>query len=162
MTDYFALLNEPRRPWLEPDTLKQKFLTLSAQCHPDRVQQGNEEERAAAHGRYTDLNVAYNCLRRPKDRLLHLLELERGAKPRQVENIPPGLMDVLLEVSQLCRKADAFLAEKASVTSPLLRVQMFERAQALTEKLIQQQKTINARQEKLVEELRELDAVWES
>ncbi len=36
VTDYFALLNEPRRPWLEPETLKSKFLALAAEAHPDK------------------------------------------------------------------------------------------------------------------------------
>ena len=35
MTDYFNLLSEPRRPWLNPEALKQKFLNLSAEVHPD-------------------------------------------------------------------------------------------------------------------------------
>jgi hypothetical protein len=37
MQDAFALLNEPRRPWLEAEALKQKFLALSSAVHPDRV-----------------------------------------------------------------------------------------------------------------------------
>ena len=42
MTDYFALLNEPRRPWLDADLLKQTFLTLSAGAHPDKIHSANE------------------------------------------------------------------------------------------------------------------------
>src|SRR5437588_1193641 len=160
MTDYFALLNEPRRAWVDPGALKQKFLTLTAQSHPDHLQQGSEREKHERHERYTELNAAYNCLRHPKERLLHFLELERGAKPSQVENIPPDLMDLFLEVSQLCRQADAFLAEKAAVTSPLLQVQMFERAQEWTQKLTTLLKQLNARQEKLTTALKDLDAAW--
>jgi len=36
MTDYFALLDEPRRPWLDVSSLKQKFLARSSEVHPDR------------------------------------------------------------------------------------------------------------------------------
>ena len=79
MTDFFALLDEPRRPWLESELLKQKFLALSATVHPDRVHNLGDAERAAAQERYTELNAAYNCLREPKDRLHHLLQLELGA-----------------------------------------------------------------------------------
>src|SRR5213593_156293 len=121
MTDYFALLAEPRRPWFDPCSLKQKFLTLSAQVHPDRVHNASDAAKHSAQDRYTELNAAYNCLRDPKERLLHLLELERGEKPKQIENIPPDLMNVFLDISQLCREADAFLTEKAGVTSPLLQ-----------------------------------------
>ena len=37
MTDAFALLSEPRRPWLDAEALKARFLPLSAAVHPDRV-----------------------------------------------------------------------------------------------------------------------------
>ena len=103
MTDHFALLNEPRRPWVDPDSLKQKFLALSAEVHPDRVHNSGDSEKQRAQERYTDLNAAYNCLREPKSRLQHLLELELGVKPGNVQSIPPDLMDVFLEVSQACR-----------------------------------------------------------
>ena len=46
MADYFALLDEPRRPWLDPEELKAKFHALTATVHPDRVQQ--KHMRAAA------------------------------------------------------------------------------------------------------------------
>src|SRR5207248_6844470 len=127
MTNYFALLNEQRRPWIDPGLLKQKFLGLSAAVQPDRVHGACESERRAAQERYAELNVAYNCLREPKERLAHLLELETGAKPKQVQNIPSDLMDAFMEVTNVCRGADAFLAEKAATTSPMLRLQLFER-----------------------------------
>ena len=162
MTDHFALLNEPRRPWVDPDSLKQKFLALSAEVHPDRVHNSGDSEKQRAQERYTDLNAAYNCLREPKSRLQHLLELELGVKPGNVQNIPPDLMDVFLEVSQACRDADAFLAETATVNSPLLRVQMFERGQEWTGKLTALQKRLNSRHERLMEELKSIDAGWDA
>src|SRR5438132_9046006 len=51
MIDYFALLHEPRRPWLDPDLLKQKFISLSAEVHPDRVHLAGEAEKHAAQQR---------------------------------------------------------------------------------------------------------------
>lgn len=162
MTDYFALLNEPRRPWIEPETLKQRFLALSAQVHPDRVHNLSEAERQAAQQRYTELNSAFNCLREPKDRLRHLLELELGAAPKNTQNIPSTLADLFLEISQLCRQTDSFLTEKNEITSPLLKVQGFERSQEWTEKLQTLQRKINDRHEALVGELKELDSKWEA
>src|SRR5882724_8328072 len=131
MTDYFALLDEPRRPWIDPGRLKQKFIARSAQVHPDRVHNSPDAERRAAGASYAELNTAYNCLREPKDRLRHLLELESGAKLADMERIPSGTMDAFFEVAHLCREADALLAEQAAVTSPLLKLQFFERAQEL-------------------------------
>lgn len=160
MTDYFSLLNEPRRPWLEPEQLKQKFLALSATVHPDRSHNLSEAEREQAQQRYTELNAAYNCLRDPRNRLRHLLELERGSAPKDIQQIPPDLMNVFMEVGQVCRQADAFLAEKDKVSSPLLKVQMFERGHDWTEKLRHLQHSVSARRESLVEELKAIDAAW--
>ena len=162
MTDYFALLNEPRRPWLDAEVLKEKFLALSATVHPDRVHNLGEAERAAAQERYTELNAAYNGLREPKERLRHLLELELGALPKDIQRIPSELMDLSLEVGKACRDADAFLAEKAKVTSPLLQVTFFERGQEFVETLQTLQRRVNSLNDRLNEELKRVDTEWES
>src|SRR6266536_2692354 len=111
MTDCFALLGEPRRPWIDPEALKLKFLALAAEVHPDRVHRATPLEKQAATQRYAELNAAYRCLCEPKERLFHLLELECGIKPDDVHPISPAAMDASLEVSHLCRAADASLAE---------------------------------------------------
>jgi curved DNA-binding protein CbpA len=160
MVDYFAVLDEPRRPWLNPDELRSKFLILSAQVHPDRVHGADDATRQAAQTSYAELNAAFNCLREPKDRLRHLLELELGVKPKDVQGVPPDLMTLLMEVSRLCREVDAFLVEKAKVTSPLLQVQVFARGQEWTEGLMALQKRINSWREQLEAELKEIDASW--
>jgi DnaJ-domain-containing protein 1 len=162
MVDYFALFAEPRRPCVDADALKTRFLAFSAEVHPDRVHTASAAERDAAQRRYVELNAAYHCLREPKERLRHLLELERGAKPEVVQNIPPDLMDQFLEVSQLCRAVDAFLQEKRQVNSPLLKVQMFERGLERTDHLNALQQKLNAQREALLEELSALNAAWES
>lgn len=160
MTDHFVLLNEPRRPWLEAEALKEKFLALSTEVHPDRVHQASEAEKLAANRRYTDLNAAYNCLREPRDRLRHLLELELGKKPSDLTNVPNDLMDLFFTVGKSLREADAFLAEKGRASSPLLQVQFFERGQEWVEKLSDVRQSIAARRDPLVNELKTLDASW--
>jgi len=161
MTDYFALLKEQRRPWLDPDLLKQKFLALSAEVHPDRVHGADESEKRAAQERYAELNAAYNCLREPKERLGHLLELETGAKPKQVQNVPSDLMNAFMEITNVCRGADAFLAERNATTSPLLKLQLFESGQEWTEKLMALQGKINSWREELLARVKEIDREWE-
>ncbi len=158
--DYFALLEQPRRPWLDPGVLKEKFLAASATAHPDRAHGGDATQRQAAQQNYTELNAAYNCLREPKDRLRHLIELERGHKPSDLQRIPPDLMETFMQVGQLCREADGFLKDKANVTSPLLRVRLFEAGQEWTEKLMGRQREIVQRQETLLQELQRLDQRW--
>src|SRR5271154_2926927 len=129
MTDNFALLNEPRRPWLDVDLLKQKFLAQSASLHPDHIHSASESDKADATKKFTELNAAFNCLAEPKLRLLHLLELELGAKPKDIQQIPAALADLFAEVANCCRNVDGFLAEKSRTTSPLVQVQFFERGQ---------------------------------
>src|SRR5688572_12200564 len=107
MADYFALLDEPRRPWLDSDSLKQKFLTLSTSAHPDRVHTATPTEKEFANRRFSDLNAAFTCLREPKDRLRHLLELELGAKPKDLQEIPPDPADLFLEIAGLRQEAIA-------------------------------------------------------
>ncbi len=160
MTDNFALLNEPRRPWLETDLLKQKFLALASEAHPDRVHNAGESEKAVATRRYAQLNAAYNCLAEPKLRLLHLLELELGAKPKDIEQIPGTLADLFAEVATVCRNVDNFLVEKSKVTSPLLQVQLFERAQEWIAQLNVLQKKLNELSAQLTDRLKALDAKW--
>ncbi|MDB6121313.1 MAG: hscB [Pedosphaera sp.] len=162
MIDNFALLNEPRRSWIDPDALKTKFLALSSEVHPDRVHNASEAEKQAANQRYSELNAAYNCLREPKERLQHLLELELGTKPKDIQRIPAGTMDEFFEVGQLCRQVDTFLTEKSKVTSPMLKVQLFERSQEWTDKLNTLQQKINARRETVISELQAMNPAWEA
>jgi curved DNA-binding protein CbpA len=162
MVDYFALLDEPRRPWLDAEPLKESFLKLSATVHPDRVHNLSETERAAAQERYTELNAAYQCLREPKERLHHLLELERGAVPKDIQRIPSELMDLSLEIGQACREADGLLAEKAKASSPLILVKLFERSQDHAEKLQGLRKRVNPLNERLNEELKRIDTEWQA
>lgn len=160
MTDYFSLLQQPRRPWLDPEILKQQFLTLSAAAHPDRFHGRPELECRAANERFSQLNAAHACLREPRDRLRHLLELETGRKPSDLQEIPDVLANLLLEVAALCREADGFLARREAITSPLLRAQNFEQVQQWMDRLNQPQKRIAALQAACLARLRQLDSTW--
>jgi curved DNA-binding protein CbpA len=160
MTDYFSLLDEPRRPWLDSGALKQKFLALSASLHPDKIHSAGEAEKSSAAKQFAELNAAFNCLTTPKLRLLHLLQLELDAKPKDVQQIPPALADLFAEVATACRNTDTFLAEKHRATSPLVQVQFFERAQEWIEKLKQTQAGLRQLNEKLTVELKSIDTAW--
>ena len=160
MTDYFVLLDEWRRPWLEAAALKSKFMALAAEAHPDKQHNAGELQKAEANRRYAELNAAYQCLTEPKSRLLHLLQLERDAKPAEVQKIPSALANLFAEVAMTCRNTDAFLAEKNRTTSPLLRAQMFERGQEWVEELRGLQSKLTGLHNKLLEELKSIDAAW--
>lgn len=160
MTDHFALLDEPRRPWLDADALKAKFLARTAEVHPDRFHNAPAAERAAAQDRYTALNAAFNTLREPKDRLQHLLELESGTKPGNIQSTPPELTDLFFAVGQLCRDVDFFLLEKGRANSPLLKVKMFQRAMDWTTQLNALQAKLRAKRSEVEADLLAMNDAW--
>ena len=160
MTDYFDLLGEQRRPWLDAEHLKAKFLSLSANFHPDHVRNPDEGEKSAGAPRFADLNTAYNCLREAKSRTRHLLELELGHEAEKVSEIPPDLANLFIEVAQVCREAGDYLVERSKTCSPLLRVQLFERGQELADRLQMLRLQLSQRQEAPTRDLKSLDAEW--
>jgi hypothetical protein len=160
MIDYFNLLGQPRRPWLESEILKETFLELSSRVHPDRVHNSSAADREAAQSAYVDFNSAYGCLRDPRQRLRHLIQLERGSASGDIQEIPQELLDLFFEVGKQCRQADLLVGEKAAVTSPLLKVVLFQRSQDLSEDLRALQGRLNERREGLVVAVKETDATW--
>jgi hypothetical protein len=155
VVDYFATFGEPRRPWIDPDQLKAKFMVLSQEAHPDHSPRS--EERQKAQDRYTLLNSAYQTLREPKERLAHLLELETGSRPAAIQSAPGELMNLFLEIGGLCRETDKFLEQKRTVTSPLLQVELFGQTQELTGKLQQLQQEVRKRIHEAEAHLRQLN-----
>ena len=162
MTDHFASLDEPRRPWIEPDPLKAKFLALSANAHPDRFHAAPDAEKQAAGARYAELNTAWQCLRETKDRLLHLLELECGAKPEGIENVPADFTSMFMEAGQFCQELDHFLLERSRASSPMLRVQMFTQSMEWTQRVNLVLPRLTSQRAALEAELRALNPAWEA
>ena len=160
MTDFFDLLREPRRPWLDPEALKQNFFALSSGVHPDRIHSSSENEKAAGNRRFAELNAAYNCLREPKSRLLHLLQLERGSKPEDIHQLPQALSDLFLEIATLCRQVDRFIAERQRVVSPLAQVKQFEQAHEQADLLGKFGSQLREFHERLIVDLKSVDAEW--
>lgn len=162
MTDYFALLQEPRRPWIDGERLKSKFLTRSGSVHPDRCHDAPDAEKQRVQDQYTELNAAYRCLQDPKDRLRHLLELETGARPAQVHSIPQQTADWFIQISQICRETDALLADKQKQTSPLLLAGLFKKGLALTDQLQQLQQQLATHRSSQLERLKSFNQAWET
>ena len=85
MIDYFALLDQPRAPWLDLDELKEHYHQKTLLLHPDA--QSNQPS-GEANVMFANLNEAYQVLQDPKRRLLHLLTLA-GAAPSSTNQIIP-------------------------------------------------------------------------
>lgn len=162
MNDFFALLGKTRRPWLDGEKLKANFFALSAEVHPDRVHNASEAEKQSANARYQQINAAYQCLREPKERLRHLLELESGTPPGNIQQAPARLMDLFFEVGQACKAVDVFLVERDKATSPLLKVKFMEQGLTHMDVFNALQQKLRAPAAALEEELKAMNAAWDA
>lgn len=162
MIDYFALLESPRQPWLDPEAVQARFLQLSAPVHPDRVHGQSDETVREANQRFAQLNQAASTLRDPKERLQHLLQLETGAAPPTTQSIPPELFDLVTRLGQTCRSVDQFLAERAKATSPMLQAQFFGQALDWTDRVTELQNHLAQLRQTAEADLKSISAHWPS
>jgi curved DNA-binding protein CbpA len=157
MTDYFALLGLARRPGLDEQEIKSRFVELCAAVHPDRVK---PEDKTRATGQFALLNAAQRCLGETAARLRHLLELENGSAPADIEQVPADSVDLLVKVAQTCRQADAFIEKRRRESSPLLRLNSFEKGMEWTEALQNLQSTLRTREQTFSARLSGWNETW--
>ena len=159
MDDFFATLGEPRRPWLDPEKVRETFHRLSREQHPDQQADGSTGETDAAFAR---LNAAHTALREPKARLRCLLELEypevRLSGPA---GVPPALAELFAPIHELLGKIDALLAKKASGPSALGRALLARDAMQLQEAAQERLHEVDLLYSRALEELQAFDALWE-
>lgn len=158
MIDYFALLDQPRRPWLDPEKLKDSYHQKTLEAHPDT--QTSRPGAEATDTAFTSLNDAYQVLQDPKRRLHHLLSLEGAAPSSTDQTVPNQLHDLFPAVGTLTQRANLLL-EKIGATSnalsrSLLKPQILE--------VQNEAKQVRARIQDLFDvslaELRRIDAAW--
>jgi hypothetical protein len=140
MTDYFALLGEARRAWLDPENLKQKYFVLS---------------RAAAAD--AELNQAFRVLSDPKARLHHLLTLE-GADLVAGRPVPTAMTELFWNTGRLLREVEQWLLRIAEATSTLSRALLSSERTELEGKLEKLEEQLNALYETELAQLRQADA----
>lgn len=152
MTDYFALLGEPRRPWLDAERVKETFHRLSREQHPD-------QQNAAASGDFAELNAAQATLRDPKARLRHLLALEYPhVAVSGPASVPAALSELLFPTHALLQKIDAFLARQAAASGALARALLAGEQFALREEAETRLGELEALHATLLAELQTFDA----
>jgi curved DNA-binding protein CbpA len=115
MIDYFALLDQPQIPWLDPDELKEAYHKKTLQAHPDARANALDKTDAS----FADLNEAYQILQDPKRRLHHLLSLHGCAPSSADQTVPQQLHDLFPAVGSLTQRAKLLL-EKIQATSNAL------------------------------------------
>jgi curved DNA-binding protein CbpA len=152
MIDYFALLDQPRTPWLEPASLKNAYHRKTRQAHPDTASSGTEQ-------RFTELNEAYQTLQDPKRRLHHLLELEGHAPSAANQMVPPELQELFPAIGTLSQDANLLQEKMKRASHALSRsllkpkilelqketTELREKIQALSDTSLAQLRLINVR-----------------
>lgn len=130
MIDYFALLQQPRKPWLDPEKLKDKYHQLTITAHPDR------QSPASPDSDFAGINEAYRVLLDPRLRLQHLLALE-GIPTTNTGAVPETLSDVFLETGTLIQAIDRLLARSTTnkLSKALLQSQVLEKQKLMADLL---------------------------
>jgi curved DNA-binding protein CbpA len=154
MIDHFAILEQPRRLWLDADALKDAFHRLSATVHPDVAGTGDSAKFAA-------LNGAYSVVREPASRMRHWLELTFPDAPTANPAPPPELGDLFMEIAGLRRRLDAHLAQRKAATSPLSRALLAGDEAALRRDLTAALERLEVAQSAALAELKSSDAAWQ-
>lgn len=157
MTDYFALLRQPRRPRLDPEELKQIYHQLTRTSHPDR--QTPDPNSSNSDTDFTIINEAYRILTNPKLRLRHLLTLE-GHAPVANGSASDELMELFAQIGGLVQEIDHLIEKlkgsSSSLTQSLLRSDLIEKQARCTDLLVK----LNDLYKDAMEELRTLDQLW--
>jgi len=131
-SDYFAVLQMPRKLWIAIGLLEQKFLELSWKLHPDNFVNASPEEREIALRRSSELNDAYRTLRDPIARVEYLLAIEGERREGQnKQQAPPELLE---EVFELNESLDELREAKASGGNTASLKQRLETAEMKFEK----------------------------
>jgi curved DNA-binding protein CbpA len=153
MIDYFALLGETQRPWLDPDALKAKYHTLTASQHPDV---------AGATADFAEINRAYQTLSDPAARLRHLLDLESPAAMSRTQPVPEDIAAFFTPVAATRQAVETLLKKHAAAASPLARALLSSEQYQVQDSLEQTIAALQQKQETLLLNLREADALWQS
>jgi curved DNA-binding protein CbpA len=154
MTDYFALLEQPRAPWLDPAALKDAYHRKTLQAHPDCVAAGQEND-------FAELNAAYQTLQDPKRRLHHLLSLESQA-PAANQTVPAELQELFLDLGALKQRADSLLEKMRTTSNALGRSLLKTETAVLQNDVATWRQKIGTLLDLANDELREINPRWSS
>ena len=158
MTDLFALLDQPRRPWLDPETLREAFHERTLRQHPDAQASGADGSSADAD--FARINEAFQTLSDPKLRLQHLLALAGHASTSRFDSVPANIADLFPAIAQVTQDATRVADKATGATTALSRslltgeiVQVRNRIAALLTTLTELKAEADA-------ELQQLDATF--
>jgi curved DNA-binding protein CbpA len=156
MTDHFAVLGQPRRPWLDPEQLKHEYQRLTFAGHPDR-----QTDAAANKPDFGAVTDAYRVLSNPKLRLQHLLALEKEPSDRENSALSADLADTFMETAALIASVDDLLKRKRQSTTALALSLLKADIVRLTGRTESQLKLLRESYGHALGELKRIDERWE-
>jgi len=110
--DYFTMLEVEKRPVIDTNLLKENFLKLSENVHPDRYYNSSRDVQELALKSSSLLNKAYSTLKDPKERIRYLISLENDREAPVSKHASAETMEFFIEASDVCNKIDKFAKEK--------------------------------------------------
>lgn len=156
MTDYFALLDQARQPWLDPEGLKEIFHAKTLRSHPDAQSSGDGSDSSAAA--FAELNEAYQVLRDPKRRLHHFLALASELPTGQSSAIAPGLLEIFSAIAALTPRVEALLQDSGNASNALSRALIQSNATEVQQEVTATLDDVRQRYQKAETQLRRLNA----
>lgn len=154
MIDYFALLEQPRRPWFDENALREKFHSLARAAHPDR------QSSASPDSDFASLSEAFRVLSDPKLRLQHLLKLEQNTAASDENVLPKALEDLFPSMTAIIRTADDLLKRTQATTNALSRSLFKSELLTIQNRIAQSLAKLSELYEQSMSELRALDESW--
>jgi curved DNA-binding protein CbpA len=153
MTDFFALLGEPRQPWLDLEALKQKYHQLTRTAHPDLWP-------GEPNAEFERINQAYRVLLDPKQRIHHLLALEASTAPAADHIVPVDLEELFLKTGKLAQDSKRVLEQLGSATGALSKSLLQGELLDLRSRTQEISNQLSRSYENCLAELRQLNALW--
>jgi curved DNA-binding protein CbpA len=150
MEDAFAVFGISRRPLIDETALKERYLRLAADRHPD-ASEGDDEE-------FHVVQDAYKTLRDPAARLRHLLELTFPSFRRDGGEVPHA--ELFLRAGNAVQAARMVWQRIETTSSALAKALLSpEIAEALRD-IREASGFVQEAEEKLESQLEDLDAQW--
>ncbi|MEN3368756.1 MAG: DnaJ domain [Verrucomicrobiota bacterium] len=154
MIDYFALLDQPRAPWVDPEKLKQVFHQKTFLAHPDTAPSGEAENS------FAQLNEAYQVMQDPKRRLHHLLDLEGHAPSSSGQTVPQELHDLFPAIGGLTQRANVLLEKITTASNALSRSLLKPQILEVQKETKELRGKIQGLSESSLAQLRQVDSRW--
>lgn len=148
MTDPFALLGLPRRPWVEPETVQDRYRARAADAHPDRP--GGSAATLAA------LNEARFLLASHSRRLKSLAASETAETPHPFE--PDWTL--FARIGSIDRSAKEWNQTFNATSNPLQKAVLIARQKSLRAELLEIRNLLNQQIEHLTAATKEADRRW--